>query len=103
MSWTTHFLNLCGWYTHLLCSSSTRSIHLHVLDNIITSNPNNVHHILKTKFHNYSKGTPFSTLRFSFDIICKFSFGMDPECFVSSFSESKLAESFDLASKLSVQ
>ncbi|KAL4330036.1 hypothetical protein AHAS_Ahas13G0359900 [Arachis hypogaea] len=41
--------------------------------------------------------------RFSFDIICKFSFGMDPECFIPSFLESKLADSFDLASKLSVQ
>ncbi|RYR53503.1 hypothetical protein Ahy_A06g028656 [Arachis hypogaea] len=28
--------------------------------------------------------------RFSFDIMCKFSFGMDPKCFISSFSESKL-------------
>ncbi|RYR66450.1 hypothetical protein Ahy_A03g012433 [Arachis hypogaea] len=41
--------------------------------------------------------------RFSFDIMCKFSFGMDPECFIPSFSESKLADSFDLASKLSIQ
>ncbi|RYR19264.1 hypothetical protein Ahy_B03g063998 [Arachis hypogaea] len=30
--------------------------------------------------------------RFSFDIICKFSFGMDPECFIPSFLESKLAD-----------
>ncbi|RYR33842.1 hypothetical protein Ahy_A10g048491 [Arachis hypogaea] len=28
---------------------------------------------------------------------------MDPECFIPSFLESKLANSFDLASKLSVQ
>ncbi|RYR33224.1 hypothetical protein Ahy_A10g047784 [Arachis hypogaea] len=41
--------------------------------------------------------------RFSFDIIYKFSFEMDPECFIPSFLESKLANSFDLASKLSVQ
>ncbi|RYR11381.1 hypothetical protein Ahy_B04g068923 isoform C [Arachis hypogaea] len=109
MSWTTHFLNLYDWYTHLLRISPTRSIHLHVLDNSITSNPNNVRHIFKTKFHNYSKGTHFSTLRqdimrrFSFDIICKFSFEMDSKCFIPSFSESKLSDSFDLASKLSVQ
>ncbi|RYR57377.1 hypothetical protein Ahy_A05g023112 [Arachis hypogaea] len=38
--------------------------------------------------------------RFSFDIICKFSFEIDTECFIPSFSESKLADSFDLASKL---
>ncbi|RYQ85747.1 hypothetical protein Ahy_B10g105346 [Arachis hypogaea] len=41
--------------------------------------------------------------KFSFDIIYKFSFGTDPECFIPSFLESKLANSFDLASKLSVQ
>ncbi|KAL4306170.1 hypothetical protein AHAS_Ahas16G0151500 [Arachis hypogaea] len=61
MSWTTHFPNLCDWYTHLLHTSPTRSIHLNVLDNSITSNLNNVHYILKTKFRNYSKGMPFST------------------------------------------
>ncbi|RYR03200.1 hypothetical protein Ahy_B06g082050 [Arachis hypogaea] len=38
--------------------------------------------------------------RFSFDIICKFSFEIDTECFIPSFPESKLADSFDLASKL---
>ncbi|KAL4337690.1 hypothetical protein AHAS_Ahas12G0135400 [Arachis hypogaea] len=41
--------------------------------------------------------------RFSSDIICKFSFEIDTECFIPSFPESKLADSFDLASKLSVQ
>ncbi|RYR34821.1 hypothetical protein Ahy_A10g049872 [Arachis hypogaea] len=64
MSWTTHFLNLCDWYIHLLCTSPTKSIHFHVFDNI-TSNPNT------------------ST--------------------TSSRPKSKLADSFDLASKLSVQ
>ncbi|RYR60724.1 hypothetical protein Ahy_A04g017779 [Arachis hypogaea] len=39
--------------------------------------------------------------RFSFDIICKFSFGMDLECFIPSLPKSKLADSFNLASKLS--
>ncbi|RYQ92331.1 hypothetical protein Ahy_B09g098535 [Arachis hypogaea] len=38
--------------------------------------------------------------RFSFDIICKFSFEIDTECFIPSFPESKLGDSFDLASKL---
>ncbi|RYR64249.1 hypothetical protein Ahy_A03g010375 [Arachis hypogaea] len=41
--------------------------------------------------------------RLSFNIICKFSFEIDTECFIPSFLESKLADSFDLASKLSVQ
>ncbi|XP_057734612.1 cytochrome P450 94C1-like [Arachis stenosperma] len=102
MSWTTHFLYLCDWYIHLLCTSPTKSIHFHVFDNI-TSNLDNVHNILKTKFYNYSNGTPFSTLRqaiFSFDIICKFSFEIDTEYFIPSFLESKLADSFDLASKI---
>ncbi|RYR39031.1 hypothetical protein Ahy_A09g044425 [Arachis hypogaea] len=39
--------------------------------------------------------------RLSFDIICKFSFEIDIECFIPSFPKSKLADSFDLASKLS--
>ncbi|KAL4356111.1 hypothetical protein AHAS_Ahas09G0054000 [Arachis hypogaea] len=67
MSWTTHLLNLCDWYIHLLCTSPTRSIHFHVFDNI-TSNPDNIHDILKTK-------------RFSFNIISKFSFEIDIEQF----------------------
>ncbi|RYR24831.1 hypothetical protein Ahy_B02g058375 [Arachis hypogaea] len=41
--------------------------------------------------------------RFSFDIICKLSFKIDTECFIPFFPDSKLADSFDLASKLSVQ
>lgn len=39
--------------------------------------------------------------RFSFDNICKFSFGLDPGCLESSLPISVFAESFDLASKLS--
>ncbi|RYR61138.1 hypothetical protein Ahy_A04g018264 [Arachis hypogaea] len=39
--------------------------------------------------------------RFSFEIICKFSFGMDLECFIPYISESKLVDRFDLASKRS--
>ncbi|RYR33998.1 hypothetical protein Ahy_A10g048702 [Arachis hypogaea] len=38
--------------------------------------------------------------RLSFDIICKFSFEIDTEYFIPFFPESKLADSFDLASKL---
>ncbi|RYR78183.1 hypothetical protein Ahy_A01g002916 [Arachis hypogaea] len=38
--------------------------------------------------------------RFSFDIICKFPIEIDTECFIPSFSESKLTDNFDLASKL---
>ncbi|KAL4381808.1 hypothetical protein AHAS_Ahas04G0170500 [Arachis hypogaea] len=38
--------------------------------------------------------------RFSFDIICKFSFEIDTECFIPSFPKSKLTNSFNLAFKL---
>ncbi|GMI97247.1 cytochrome P450, family 94, subfamily C, polypeptide 1 [Hibiscus trionum] len=61
-SWTKDFDNLCDWYTHLLKKSPTGTIHIHVLGNIITANPGNVEHMLKTWFENYPKGKPFSTL-----------------------------------------
>ncbi|RYR77318.1 hypothetical protein Ahy_A01g001754 [Arachis hypogaea] len=38
--------------------------------------------------------------RFSFDIICKFLFEIDTNSFILSFPESKLVDSFDIASKL---
>ncbi|MBA0551378.1 hypothetical protein Golob_022266 [Gossypium lobatum] len=41
--------------------------------------------------------------RFSFDVICWFSFGIDPSCLELSLPMSKLAMAFDLASKLSAE
>ncbi|KAK6944016.1 Cytochrome P450 [Dillenia turbinata] len=41
--------------------------------------------------------------RFSFDCICRFSFGLDPGCLRLSLPLSQFAVSFDLASKLSAQ
>ena len=41
--------------------------------------------------------------RFSFDSICRFSFGLDPMCVELSLPISEFAVSFDLASKLSAQ
>ncbi|KAL6202618.1 hypothetical protein ACLB2K_026326 [Fragaria x ananassa] len=41
--------------------------------------------------------------RFSFDNICKFSFGLDPGCLEPSLPISKFADAFDLASKLSAE
>ncbi|CAK7329342.1 unnamed protein product [Dovyalis caffra] len=172
-SWTKDFANLCDWYTHLLSESKTGTIHVHVLGNIITANPDNVEHMLKTKFENYPKGKPFSALlgdllgrgifnvdgdswkfqrkmaslelgsvsirvyafdlimteirtrlipllssvtatqqvldlqdvfrRFSFDNICKFSFGLDPGCLELSLPICKFGEAFDAASKLSAE
>ncbi|XP_050369882.1 cytochrome P450 94C1 [Argentina anserina] len=175
-SWTEEFDNFCDWYTHLLRKSSTGTIHVHVLGNIVTTNPENVEHILKTRFDNYPKGKPFTVIlgdllgrgifnvdgdmwrfqrkmaslelgsvsvrshalevvaaeiqsrliplldsvsgkgsndgvldlqdvfrRFSFDNICKFSFGLDPGCLELSLPVSKFADAFDLASTLSAQ
>ncbi|KAL2328483.1 hypothetical protein Fmac_021910 [Flemingia macrophylla] len=62
LSWCAKFPNLCDWYTHLLKNSPTGTIHVHVLGNTITSNPDNVEHILKTNFQNYPKGKPFSAI-----------------------------------------
>ncbi|KAJ4720617.1 Cytochrome P450 [Melia azedarach] len=174
-SWSKEFNNLCDWYTHLLQNSPGQTIRIHVLDNIITANPDNVEYILKTKFDNYPKGKPFSMIlgdllgkgifnvdgdlwmfqkkvaslelatisirtyafeivtneikcrllpllsslaktelstivdlqevfrRFSFDNICKFSFGLDPGYLESSLPISLFANSFDLATKLSAE
>ncbi|KAK6163575.1 hypothetical protein DH2020_000439 [Rehmannia glutinosa] len=170
--------NLCDWYSHLLRKSPTGTIHVHVLGNVITANPENVEYILKTRFDNYPKGKPFSAIlgdllgkgifnvdgdlwkfqrkmsclelgsisvrsyafeivtseiqsrliplissfanvsvnrvsesvdlqdifrRFSFDSICRFSFGLDPGCLSLSLPVSEFALAFDLASKLSAE
>ncbi|OMO82151.1 Cytochrome P450 [Corchorus capsularis] len=41
--------------------------------------------------------------RFSFDSICRFSFGLDPRCLELSLPMSKFATAFDVASKLSAE
>ncbi|CAN4100755.1 unnamed protein product [Withania somnifera] len=172
-TWSLEFKNLCDWYSHLLKKSPSGTIHLHVLGNVITANPENVEYMLKTKFENFPKGKQFSTIlgdllgrgifavdgemwkfqrklaslelgsvsirsyafeivgdeirnrlipflesnvqkgavfdlqdvlrRFSFDTICKFSFGMDPGCLKLSLPVSDLQVAFDLASKLSAE
>ncbi|KAF8397858.1 hypothetical protein HHK36_016783 [Tetracentron sinense] len=61
-SWSIKFDNLCDWYTHLLRISPTQTIHIHVLGNTITANPDNVEYMLKTRFENYPKGKPFSLI-----------------------------------------
>lgn len=174
-SWSVKFKNLCDWYTYLLQDSPSQTIHVHVLGNIITANPENVEYILKTRFENYPKGKPFSTIlgdflgrgifnvdgdlwkfqrkmaslelcrismrsyafdvvqheienrliplfssfaagkedrvldfqdvfrRFSFDCICRVSFGLDPRCLEISLPLSEFAVCFDLASRLSAE
>lgn len=172
LSWSKQFHNLCDWYSHLLKNSPGKTIHIHVLGNTITANPDNVEYILKTRFENFPKGKPFSMIlgdllgrgifnvdgdlwrfqkkmasleldrfsirsyafeiinyeinhrlvpllsstgvdrildlqdifrRFSFDSICRFSFGLDPKCLKLSLPISEFAIAFDLASKLSAQ
>ncbi|KAG7572738.1 Cytochrome P450 [Arabidopsis suecica] len=61
-SWRKDFINLSDWYTHLLRRSPTSTIKVHVLNSVITANPSNVEHILKTHFHNYPKGKQFSVI-----------------------------------------
>ncbi|KAF8396435.1 hypothetical protein HHK36_018054 [Tetracentron sinense] len=61
-SWSIEFDNLCDWYTHLLRTSPSQTIHIHVLRNTITANPDNVEYMLKTRFENYPKGKPFSLI-----------------------------------------
>lgn len=173
-SWSKDFDNLCDWYSHCLQKNPTETINFHVMNNIITANPKNVEYILKTRFDNYPKGKPFSSIlgdllgrgifnvdgdswkfqrkmaslelgsvsirsyafqtvtseiesrlipllssacdkqgmlmdlqdvfrRFSFDTICKFSFGLDPGCLKSCLPVSELAKAFDIASKISAE
>ncbi|KAH6762213.1 cytochrome P450 [Perilla frutescens var. hirtella] len=60
--WSRQFPNLCDWVTHLLKNSPNRTVHIHVLNNTITANPDNVEYMLKTRFHNFPKGKPFSAI-----------------------------------------
>ncbi|KAK2978195.1 hypothetical protein RJ640_030368 [Escallonia rubra] len=56
---------LIHWYTQLLSESPTQTIVVNRLGarrTVVTANPDNVEHILKTKFHNYPKGKPFTQI-----------------------------------------
>ncbi|XP_060204462.1 cytochrome P450 94B3-like [Lycium barbarum] len=56
---------LLDWYTELLSESPTQTILVQRFGaprTIITANPNNVEHILKTNFINYPKGQPFTDI-----------------------------------------
>lgn len=56
---------LINWYTDLLSHSPTQTIILHRVGaqrTIVTANPDNVEYILKTNFHNFPKGKPFTDL-----------------------------------------
>jgi jasmonoyl-L-amino acid 12-hydroxylase len=54
---------LLDWYTELLASSPTQTIVVDRLGSrrtVVTANPANVEHILKSNFGNYPKGKPFT-------------------------------------------
>ncbi|KAL9284421.1 Cytochrome P450 94B1 [Arabidopsis thaliana] len=56
---------LLQWYTDLLRLSPSQTITVDLLfgrRTIITANPENVEHILKTNFYNFPKGKPFTDL-----------------------------------------
>ncbi|XP_078433506.1 cytochrome P450 94B3-like [Wolffia australiana] len=56
---------LLDWYTELLAESPSQTIvvaRLGARRTVVTGNPENVEHILKTRFENYPKGRPFSEL-----------------------------------------
>lgn len=56
---------LLNWYTDLLSESPTNTIvicRLGACRTIVTANPDNVEHLLKTNFANYPKGRPFTDI-----------------------------------------
>ncbi|RWR87068.1 cytochrome P450 94B3-like protein [Cinnamomum micranthum f. kanehirae] len=56
---------LLDWYTELLAESPTQTIVVRRLGarrTIITTNPDNVEYMLKTKFENFPKGEPFTEI-----------------------------------------
>ncbi|KAJ1263138.1 hypothetical protein BS78_09G161500 [Paspalum vaginatum] len=61
-SWAAEFDNLCDWYAHLLRRAPGRTVHVHVLGNVLTANPPTVDHMLRGRFDNYPKGAPFSAI-----------------------------------------
>ncbi|XP_030450174.2 cytochrome P450 94B3-like [Syzygium oleosum] len=56
---------LLGWYTELLARSPTQTIVVRRLGarrTVVTASPENVEHILRTNFHNFPKGKPFTEI-----------------------------------------
>eukprot|EP01018_Ginkgo_biloba_P035871 Gb_08311 [translate_table: standard] len=69
------------WITELLCKSPSCTFSLHGgpggIQGVITANPANVEHILKTNFHNYPKGERFTF--FLHDFLGRGIFNVDGE------------------------
>lgn len=56
---------LLDWYTELLAQSPTHTIVVRRLGarrTVVTASPENVEHILRTSFHNFPKGKPFTEI-----------------------------------------
>ncbi|GLJ18840.1 hypothetical protein SUGI_0336510 [Cryptomeria japonica] len=56
---------LCEWYTELLRDSPSQTMtveRLGAITTVVTANPENVEHILKTRFENYPKGRIFNEI-----------------------------------------
>ncbi|KAF3779193.1 Cytochrome P450 94B3 [Nymphaea thermarum] len=65
ISFSKNRQRLLQWYTELLSQSPTGTILVDRVGSnllIITVNPANVEHILKTRFYNYPKGRPFTDI-----------------------------------------
>ncbi|KAL5973049.1 hypothetical protein ACLOJK_039856 [Asimina triloba] len=61
----TNRQRLLDWYTQMLAESPTQTIVVERVGarrTIITANPDNVEYMLKTKFHNFPKGQPFTAI-----------------------------------------
>lgn len=56
---------LLDWYTELLSASPTQTIMVQRFGarrTVVTANPENVEYVLKTNFHNFPKGVPFTEI-----------------------------------------
>ncbi|KAI5019257.1 hypothetical protein ZWY2020_044145 [Hordeum vulgare] len=90
-SWTGEFDNLCDWFAHLLRREPGRTVHVHVLGNVLTANPATVEHMLRGRFDNYPKGAPFSAILADFLGRGIFNVDGDPWLFQRKLAAAELA------------
>ncbi|KAH0922939.1 hypothetical protein HID58_022957 [Brassica napus] len=101
---------LLQWYTDLLRLSPSQTVTIDLLLNrrtIITANPENIEHILKTNFCNFPKGKPFTDLLG--DLLGGGIFNSDGELWSSQRKLASheftmhLVEAFDVAAAISAR
>ncbi|KAF8719617.1 hypothetical protein HU200_024358 [Digitaria exilis] len=90
-SWAGEFDNLCDWYAHLLRRAPGRTVHVHVLGNVLTANPPTVDHMLRGRFDNYPKGASFSAILADFLGRGIFNVDGDPWLFQRKLAAAELA------------